>query len=223
MNSLLKTISLSYIELLRRQIQTTSIVTKPPAIAFAVDTNRKQSYYMKSPLTFNKKETTLRTPCSCNDEDNKNTRAPKQHDASEEIRTVFSYVHDSTEQEIRNIKNNTKSEPTTNKETWLRTILNNTQHENTILREIDLKTQFVSDIPYKYRADIALDPTKCVGVDTEMGRDLLASTLHGDIHGRIFFTLWQQFLTQSDSLLCGPSSMVMVLNALKVSVIFSDK
>ena len=135
------------------------------------------------------------------------------------IRTVFSCEHDSTEQEIRNKKNNTKSEPT-NKETWLRTILNNTKHENTILREIELKTQFVSDISYKYRADIALDPTKCVGVDTEMGRDLLASTLHGDIHGRIFFTLWQQFLTQSDSLMCGPSSMVMVLNALKV--IFAD-
>ena len=130
---------------------------------------------MKSPLTFNKKETTSRTPCSCDDENNKNTRTSEQHDANDQIRTVFSCEHDSTEQEILNIKNNnnTKSKSTTNKETWLRTILNNTKHENVILREIELKTQFVSDISYKYRTDIALDPTKCVGVDTEMGSCLL--------------------------------------------------
>ena len=62
---------------------------------------------MKSPLTFNKKETTSRTPCSCDDENNKNTRTSEQHDANDQIRTVFSCENDSTEQEILNIRTTT--------------------------------------------------------------------------------------------------------------------
>ena len=196
-----------------RHIQTSPTVTKPPAAVVAeLNLKSTRSGYIpsSSTTTFIKDDKTIsQATNSCVNDNHVNTETPKQHGTGA-MRIVLSC--DDTEH-----KNNTKETPTTtDKEIWLRKILDNSQHENTVLREIELKTQFVSNIPLKYRADNALDPTKCVGVDTEMGRNLLASTLHGDVHGRIFFTLWQQFLTQSDSLLCGPSSMVMVLNALKV-------
>lgn len=177
-------------------------MTKPPP---AAEQNLKPSDYISSSLTFT--ETTSYTPWSYNTKNNVSQTSEQDTDGT---RVNFN---------CDNGKNITTkiAERVTDKETWLKTILDNSKHESTVLREIELKTQYVTNIPFKYKADNTLDPKKCVSVDTEFGRDLLASTLHGDIHGRIFFTLWQQFLTQSDSLLCGPSSMVMVLNALKVT------
>ena len=147
------------------------------------------------------KETT--STCSCNGK-----KVAAEQEENHWMRTIL----DNTEHENTVVKN---TETEQEKKNWLRTILDTTEHENTVAKEIEMKTQFVSNIPLRYRG-AAVDPEKCIGVDTKFGRDLLASTLHNDVHGRIFFTLWQQFLTQSDSLLCGPSSIVMVLNALKV-------
>ncbi|XP_066913885.1 uncharacterized protein [Clytia hemisphaerica] len=95
---------------------------------------------------------------------------------------------------------------------WLETILDNSEYERSITQEIANKTQFVPNIPSKHR--VKLDHSVCIGADTPEGRDLLASTLYKGEYGKIFFTLWQQYLTQADSLNCGPSSLAFVLNAL---------
>jgi len=101
-----------------------------------------------------------------------------------------------------------------NKSKWMNELFDNKKHEDTIALEIETPTEFNPNLPSLYK--VQLDPQICYGVDTEFGQDLLASSIYKEHYGKIFFTLWQQYLTQGNSLSCGPSSIVFVLNALKM-------
>ena len=98
------------------------------------------------------------------------------------------------------------------KEEWLSSILDNTEHENMIAHEIKKRAEFNANLRSFYM--IPLNPDYTVTLNTDFGRQLLTSTLHNGPYGNMYFTLSQHFLTQYDSLLCGPSSLVMALNAL---------
>ncbi|KAK6040579.1 glutathione gamma-glutamylcysteinyltransferase [Cooperia oncophora] len=58
-------------------------------------------------------------------------------------------------------------------------------------------------------------PPTCVGFASEEGKRLFAESLL-DGNANIYFKLAAQFRTQDEPAYCGPSTLVMVLNALEV-------
>ena len=107
-----------------------------------------------------------------------------------------------------------KNSESNNKDTKMwQAVLDDTKYQQMISYEIENYTQFKAGLPSLYQKE--LDANLCIEFNSSKGRELFKEAICGNF-ANIYYTLSPQMVTQYDSLSCGPSSLVFLLNALRV-------